>query len=226
MTEVKGPAEEPWGGDRLHLVLSYAYDAFGKHGRADANQVARELHVSPSTVRRWLRHSLPAARQAIIAEQVLPGHPALEQERREFEYAADALADIYSGDKTRLLPNWVDNGWLDPHILAVVHLKHLGLCVPRIARADGDQKTRDRLRANRGVVIDQDIFPNRFAAQIAKGQMLEKAGAWRVVIPHGYVSRGRTEAWLDAAPRESVSWFVENAPIKRRASRKKTKKAN
>lgn len=220
------PEPQPWDGARLHLVLAYAYDAFGKKGRVDANQVARELHVTPSTVRRWLRHQLPAGRREIIAERVLPGHPALEQERRELEYARDSLEDIYSGDKSRILPAWTENGWLEPHILAVVRLERLGVIVPRIARADGDQKTRARVRADGGVVIDQDIFPNRFAAQIAKGQMLEQAGAWRVVIPHGYATRGRTEAWLDAAPRESVSWFVDNAPIKAPSGRRgRSKKA-
>lgn len=215
---------EPWDGSRLHLVLAYAYDAFGKKGRVDANQVARELHVTPSTVRRWLRHQLPARRREIIAERVLPGHPALEQERRELDYARDALGDIYSRDKTRLLPAWKKNGWLEPHILAVVHLERLGVCVPRIARANGDQKTRDRLRADGGVIVDQGIFPNRFAAQIAKGQILEQAGAWRIVIPHGYATRGRTEAWLEAAPRERVSWFVDNAPIRPRAVRRRAPK--
>jgi hypothetical protein len=137
---------QPWDGDRLHLVLGYAYDAFGKKGRADANQIARELHVTPSTVRRWLRHSLPARRREFIAEKILPGHSALDQERRELDYALDALSDIYSGDKTRLLPIWKENEWLQPHILAVVHLERRRVCVPRIARADGDPKKRARLR--------------------------------------------------------------------------------
>lgn len=218
------PEPQPWDGGRLHLVLGYAYDAFGKTGRADANQIARQLHVTPSTVRRWLRHSLPVRRREIIAEKILPGHPALEQERRELDYALDALRDIYSGDKSRVLPIWKENEWLQPHILAVVRLERLRVCVPRIARADGDPKKRARLREDGGVVIDQDIFPNRFAAQVAKGQMLDRAGAWRVVIPAGYAKRGRTEAWLDEAPRESVSWFVDNAPIKARLVRKRPQK--
>lgn len=211
---------EPWGDGRLHLVLGYAYNAHGRRGRVDANLVAEALDVSPGTVRRWTRVKLPAARRAALEAQMLPDDPALEQETRELAYAREALRDIYGLDAP---PSgvWREQGWLEPHILAVVQLDRKGICVARIARADGDQKTRARLRDGGGVVVDQDVFPNRFAAQVAKGELLEQLQPWRIVVPGGYLNRGRTEAWLKDAPRHRISWFVDNAELKPPAPRRR-----
>lgn len=211
---------DPWDDGRLGRVLSISYEAFGRRGRVNANVVAEQLKVSPSTVRRWVRGPLPAPRREAIARRILPGDPALEQERRELEYAREALRDIYGLDAP-INEAWREQGWLEPHVLAVVELEKLGVCVPRIARADGDQKTRERMRAGGGVIIDQDVFPNRFAAQVAKSELLALVGPWRVVMPHGYITRGRTEAWLSEAPRKRVGWFVENAALKPPARRRK-----
>ena len=212
---------EPWGDRRLGVVLALAFDAFGRRGRADANKIAAAAGVSPSTVRRWIRGPLPERRRAEIARLVLPPSSALEQEQRELSYARDALRDIYGLEATPVDEAWRRQGWLEPHLLAVVHIDRLGICVARIARADGDQKTLERMRAGGGVIIDQDIFPNRFAAQVAKGELLEQVAAWRVVLPHGTLPRGRTEAWLADAPRRRVSWFVDNAELKPPASRRR-----
>lgn len=204
---------DPWAEGRLHLVLAYAFDAHGRDGRVNANQVAEQLHVSPSTVRRWVRNALPAKRRALVEERILPADTAVAFEAKEYTYAAAALEDIYG----RGLPPedyWREQGWLEPHVLAVVELQRLGVCVPRIGLANGDAKTQGRLRADGGVILDQQVFPNRFAAQIAKGQILTDVHAWRVVVPPGFASRGRTEAWLAAAPRPPLSTYFDNAPVK------------
>ncbi len=152
--------------------------------------------------------------------RVLPNDPALEQEVRELAYAREALVDIY-GLGGPVNPAWKEQGWLEPHVLAVVQLERLGVCVPRIARADGDQKTRERMRAGGGVIIDQDVFPNRFAAQVAKGELLAEVAAWRVILPHGAINRGRTETWLLEAPRHRLAWFVEHPAVKPPARRRR-----
>ncbi len=214
---------DPWEDGRLGRVLSLAYDAFGKRGHVDAVRVSDRFGVAPGTVRRWVREGLPARRKAEFAALVMPADPSLEQERRESAYAREALADIY-GLGGPVNPAWKKQGWLEPHVLAVVELSRLGVCAPRIARADGDQKTRERMRAGGGVIVDQDVFPNRFAAQVAKGELLALVAEWRVVLPHGLISRGRTETWLREAPRERVAWFVEHPavrpPARRRAKAK------
>lgn len=213
------PPAEPWGEGRLGRVLSLTYDAFGKRGHVDAVRVSEQLGVTPGTVRRWVRAGLPARRRELFAARVLPNDPALEQERRELAYAREALTDIY-GLGGPVNPAWQEQGWLEPHVLAVVEIDRLGICVPRIARADGDQKTRERMRAGGGVIIDQDVFPNRFAAQVAKGELLALVAAWRVILPHGFINRGRTETWLKEAPRKRVSWFVEHPAVKPPARRR------
>jgi len=218
MEKKSAPDLVPWGDGRLGVVLSYAFEAFGVRGHVDARKVGEAIGVTPGTVRRWVREKLPERRRADIERLILPTADALEQEERERAYAVEALADIY-GRGRPTLEAWKEQGWLEPHVLAVVQLPRLRVCVARIARVDGDQKSRERIRAGGGVIVDQDIFPNRFAAQVAKAQLLEQLRAWRVVIPHGYVSRGRTESWLEEAPRPTVSWLVDNAPVKQPARR-------
>lgn len=212
------PPADPWGDGRLGRVLSLTYDAFGKRGHVDAVRVSEALGVTPGTVRRWVRAGLPARRREVFAAVVLPNDPALERERGELAYAREALLDIYGfGGPINLA--WKEQGWLEPHVLAVVEIDRLGICVPRIARADGEQKTRERMRAGGGVIIDQDVFPNRFAAQVAKGELLALVDFWRVILPHGFINRGRTETWLKEAPRKRIAWFVDHPVVKQPARR-------
>lgn len=201
-------------------MLALTYWSFGKRGRVDAVAVGELVGVSPSTVRRWVRVGLPERRREVFAARILPGDPALAQEARELAYAREALADIY-GFGGPMNPAWKAQGWLEPHVLAIVELERLGVCVPRIARADGDQKTRERMRAGGGVVLEEAVFPNRFAAQVAKGQLLDEVGRWRVLLPEGALSRGRTETWLSEAPRHRVAWFAEHPVVKPPARRRR-----
>lgn len=216
----KKPAE-PWDAGRLGRVLELQFNAPGKRGHVDAAKVAAELGVSTRTVQRWVRGPLPASRRAQFERLVLPGDPAIEQEERELAYAREALRDVY-GLGSPMNPDWAKEGWLEPHLLAVVEFDRLGVCVPRLAIANGGTKMRERLRAGGGVIVDQDLFPNRFAAQIAKAELLESVRRWRVVMPHGLLARGRTEAWLRDAPRRRVSWFVDNAELRPPARKKRT----
>lgn len=215
-----------WKGDRLSLLMSYAFAAFGRPGHVDANKVAAALQVAPGTVRRWVRAGFPAARREALSALILPSASALEQEQRELVYAREALVDI-SGRGAPVNPQWKEQGWLQPHVLAVVRLERLRVYVARIARADGDVRARERLRAGGGVVIEQEVFRNRFAAQVAKNELLEVVREWRVVVPSGYVSRGRTEAWLPEAPRPSVAHLVGHPQVRIPVGppRKKRKKA-
>jgi hypothetical protein len=174
---------------------------------------AKQFGVTAGTVRRWAREGIPVRRQAAIASKILPGDLALEQEQRELAYARQALLDI-AGRGAPVNPAWKDQGWLRPHILAVVQIERYGVCVARIARAEGDVKSRARLRDGGGVVIDQEVFPNRFATQVAKGEILEHVAEWRVVMPAGIVSRGRTEAWLMESPRPTVAWLLEHPKVR------------
>lgn len=204
---------DPWGEGRLGAALAAALGAPGVRGRVDARRAAEALGVSPSTVRRWVRDGLPVKRREQLESMMLPAPAALAQERRELDYALEALRDIYGDSGAPLNPAWQEQGWLEPHVLAIVELERVHVFVARIGSVDGDQRTRARLRAG-GVVVDQDIFPNRFAAQVAKGMLLEQVAAWRLLIPEGSVSRGRTEAWMAGARHNRVAWFVDHAPVK------------
>lgn len=219
MATRKKPPAEPWGEYRLGRALALSLNAFGRRrGHVDAARAGVRLGVSAGTVRRWVRVRVPAARRAQLEALILPSGETLAQEARELTYALAALEDIY-GRGLPVAASWVEQGWTEPHVLAVVRYERLGVCVARIARASGDQKTRARMRAG-GTELELEVFPNRFAAQVAKGQLLESVGAWRVQLADGLIARGRTEAWMEEAPRRALGWFVDNAPVKGRAGRR------
>lgn len=218
--------ERPWAGPRVGRVISFAAGGtFGRHGRVNAETAARRFGVTAGTVRRWAREGIPVKRLAAIEAKILPAPDALEQELRELEYAREALRDL-AGLGAPVNPAWRERGWLQPHILAVVQIEHIGVCLARITRAEGDTRSRGRLRDGGGVVIEQEVFPNRFAAQVAKGELLTHLADWRVVMPEGFVARGRTEAWLMEAQRPSLLWLLEHPevriPKRRRRPRGKT----
>ncbi len=214
--------EDPWGEHRLKSLLANGMGLFGRRSRLDANAAAAELGVSASTVRRWARNGIPAARRAQIAALVLPPQKQLEQERRELEYARQSLWEI-SGRGAPVNEAWKREGWLSPHLLTIVRLKDRGVLVPRITNPNSGEKSR-RLRADGGEVIEELEFRNRFRAQVAKGELLEAIAAWRVLVPAGHQSRGRTQAWLEEAPRPTLEWLRDHPQVRIPVTKPRTKK--
>lgn len=204
--------ERPWDEGRLGTVLSNSYAAFGRRGRVDATRAAAQLGVSPSTVRRWVRHGIPARRLPEIQERILPPASMFTQEQRELAHARESLWDIVDRGAP-VNPAWVKQGWLKPHTLAIVLLRDRGVCVPRISRT-GSDRSGERLTAAGGIIIEQLEFRNRFRAQVAKGELLEAVRDWRIVIPSGQIHPGRTQAWLADAPRPSLDHLRDHPQVK------------
>lgn len=189
----------------------------------DAGSAAAHFGVSAQTIRRWVRGPVPVKRRAELEALILPSAHLLEQEDRELEYAKWSLERVYGGGEG-WNPSWGSEGWLEPHVVAIVGYDALGVTVARIANAAMDQKTRYRLRAG-GVELEMEVFPNRFAAEVAKGLLLLEVAPWRVVIAKDVLSRGRTESWMVEASRHRLSWFVDNAPVKQPARRPRSRAA-
>ena len=110
---------------------------------------------------------------------VLPPAPLVEQEAKELEYAKESVARI-NVPRSRLNDAWVEKGWIESHVLAVVWMPALKVCLARIAH--NDEKSVKRLRQG-GVIIERHVFENRFAAQAAKGELLLAVARWRLVLP-------------------------------------------
>lgn len=199
---------EIWSGPRLALVLGYFFQ--GSHRavhHVDAKIVGAAVGVTAGTVRRWAREGLPLRRLEAFEGKILPAPIALEQDHRELSYARAAVDEI--NDRSRSInPAWKEQRWLEPHSLGIVRFEHLGICVPRLSRADGESKTSARARAGSGVVIEEYLFGNRLSAQVAKGELLEALLPWRLVLPPGIIDRGRTEAWLEDAPMPKLPWMA------------------
>lgn len=206
---------EIWSGERLALVLGYFHQGAGRAvAHVDANAVARSMGVSAGTVRRWVREQFPARRMRELEEKVLPAPAELEQERRELAYARAAVDEINEPGR-RVNPAWAEQRWTEPHLLGLVKFEHLRVYVPRISRVDGDKRTEDRARAGNGVVMEDYLFGNRFSAQVAKLELLHELAPWRMVLPHGVVPRGRTEAWIADAPLPRLPWMPMTRVAKR-----------
>lgn len=193
---------EVWSDRRLGIALMNRLSAFGRRGHVDTRLIAEHFQVSPGTVRRWIREGVPRSRVEALRELVLPPATVLRQEDIDLAYAREALWDI-GGRGAPVSDLWVENGWLKPHSLAVVSFGDRQLCTARLGRTDGE-RTNARMRADGGEVIELVTFRNRFAAQIAKIELLQQVSEWRVSLPHAAVSRGHTEAWLASAPRPTL----------------------
>ena len=63
-------------------------------------------------------------------------------------------------------------------------------------------------------VLEEVEFRNRFRAQVAKGELLEAVSPWRVIVPAGRMSRGRTQAWLASAPRPTLAWLRDHPQVR------------
>lgn len=203
---------DPWADRQLASVLANALGAFGRRTRLDANVAAKELGVSPSTVRRWVRNGVPERRRDQVAALVAPETAVLDRERRELLFAREALWDI-AGRGAPISDAWKRDGWLRPHLLTVVLLRDRGVLVVRLTNPDSGEMSR-RLRADGGEVIEEVEFRNRFRAQVAKGELLEAVSPWRVIVPSGRMSRGRTQAWLASAPRPTLTWLRDHPQVK------------
>lgn len=215
--------DEPLRGPQLQSALANGLNVFGRRVRLNADAAGERLGVSASTVRRWVRNGVPVKRRADLVSLLAPTVQRLEQEDRELRFARDALWDI-SGRGAGLNPAWKRDGWLEPHMLTIVLLRDRGVLVPRITRDDSKDSSR-RLRADGGVVIESIEFRNRFRAQVARGELLQAVAAWRVVIPAGGVSRGGPQAWLQEAPRPSLTWLRDNPQVKIPVTKPRRRKA-
>lgn len=193
---------------RLREMLMLALGTCRGHVRTSA--IAERLSVSTSTVRRWLRDGVPAARIEDVLALVRPSQRVLVQEPRDRRVYAEAVAILDAGESLGHAPS----GWLDRHQLSLVKLDELGVVVPRIARLPlGSRAARRQLDGvdssswfTRSVRTVWD-FPSRYHAALARLELLDAVSEWRVQLRAGLVDRGATQAWLASAPRVRRTWM-------------------
>lgn len=183
-------------------------------GQLRTSEVAAELGVASSSVRRWIRDGVPAARVEQVEALVRPSARRLREEaadRRNFAAAVEALDQLEPGAPT---PAWVHDGWGAPYRLSLVKLIELGVLVPRITADPPERAARRRLLHGAGrvqryaaVVRSEWLFPSRYHAALARLELLDAVGSWRVQLREGLVDRGATQAWLLEAPTPRRTWM-------------------
>lgn len=192
-------------GDLLAALLAWGCSAYRAPGRADAVAAAVVFGVSPQTVRRWVRSGLPASRVEALAERVqLMESGVLESQRLHYEEAVRVAREFHLG-RMAPTPRWSSQGWTEPHRIDIIELRDRGhLHLARVSRMGGSQTLIERNRHRYGgVVVETCIFPNRFVAVAAKGELLEAVLEWRV-DGTSVIDRNGTEVWLAGAPRPAL----------------------
>lgn len=190
-----------WTYRRLRFALGTAFGTV--NGRPDTAAVARALGVSRRSAQRYLHGAdgavvtLPAGRLEQIQRAIRPDEATLRQEQKAHRYALAAIDRLQPGGPGPLAA-WAQQRWLEPHLVAVLELKHLGLRQVRLMRqAD---RTLEEL-GKRGKVLGHVTVPTRFHASVLTDAVLQQVDPWRVQTPSGVVQQGRTHTWDAKAPR-------------------------
>ncbi|WP_307857468.1 hypothetical protein [Mycobacterium sp. SM1] len=177
-------------------------DSYGPTVRGSVNvaAVADYAGVSASTVRRWIsrRHS-PSRRLAIPKQRItqLQRGPAEVERRNEqqYQYALNAVEAI--NDERSILPSWREQGWLNPHTVAIMEIH--GKPWRQVAVTNASRRALGELR-RRGKIVAKLTLPTRFHAQVLAHAVMTRQLAWRVHPTVQRLSAGRTQVWMADAP--------------------------
>lgn len=185
-------------------VLCWMWAAIPPHdGRLHVARVAEALSVSDSTVRRRIKTDTLTSselrvlkRRAILRGKGFYLWPPLDQASRERLWLLDqeahrGLEVLANGNIPR---QWNTGTLLSPHTVMVVHYpaaKVYGVS------AAATKDTATKIRRAGGEILHQTAADNRFAARVAKAELLEHVQDWRCIPPRSLIPSGRTETWLE-----------------------------
>ncbi|WP_313901993.1 RNA-binding protein [Mycobacterium tilburgii] len=177
-------------------------DCYGPTIRGGVNvaAVAEYAGVSVSTVRRWIsRRHPPSRRLAIPKHRItqLQRGPAEVERRNEqqYQYALNALKAI--NDERSILPAWREQGWLNPHTVAIMEIH--GKPWRQVAVTNASRRAVGELR-RRGRIVAKLTLATRFHAQFLAYAVMTRQLAWRVHPIAKCLSAGRTQVWMADAP--------------------------
>lgn len=183
------------------LLLAYGLNS---RGRINTRAAADGLGVSQRTIQRWLaepgRRVSPAARAALISSNVLPSEQTLAKEDQAADYAREAIARVQLARGAGILPRWREQGWLEPHLVAVIQIPDVpayGLRQLALARIAG-RPVADLRR--RGELVDFTTVETRFHANLLIHSTLTSVRPWRIQPTALRLPAGPTRAFAGDAP--------------------------
>lgn len=185
--------------DALTVLYGFNHNRTGP----DTAAVARAHGVSRRTVQRWLHTtnadavSVPSARLDQIRTEASPLQHVLDDEASKRRYAQRAVERIVLPHGQGHTGLWQKQGWLDRHLLVILAVPGYPLHRATVTKLAED--TTRRLRS-RGDLVNFAAFANKFSAALAKADLLEQVGPWRVCAPPDSGVIGRTATWLASAP--------------------------
>lgn len=181
------------------------------HDRLHVARVAEALGISDSTVRRRIKsgRATPKEMRTLKRRAILRGRgtylwPPLDQASRQriWLLEQEARRGLQVLEAGNIPAPWRTGTILKPHTLLLIH--YPAARVYGVAAATADN-TIAKIRRAGGEIIEETTAPNRFAARVAKSEVLEKVQPWRCIPPRELVPSGRTETWLAAGGRVDLS---------------------
>lgn len=181
--------------------------------RLDTAAAAQLVRVSPRTIQRWLptnrSRRKPAApnrtHAATITAAALPSPLRLRHEEQAADYAVVARQRISVPRGRGILPEWRNQGWLDPHVVMILNYERLGIQQVSSSRIDivaselrllGDPQRPPLRRRGGGVAVSSVTVTDGFAATVLKHAVLRIVHNWRIRPGGSLVPRGSTHLWL------------------------------
>lgn len=212
-----------WTGQRLRWALPLLYGT-NRRGTTDVSTVAAGLGVSRSTVYRWIADPdavIPAGRAHQILQAALPDPVTLRRERQALDYAVDAIDAIRRPRGRSIKPEWREQLWLEPHLVATLDLDLVQLLQLATTRISG-RGVADLER--RATFADFTTVPTRFHATVLIQSVLDQVRPWRIQARALSIGVGPTRTWSGDAPAVSLSgqlatlleWLEEPAATRRR----------
>lgn len=164
------------------------------------------LGISERTVRRWLVGDpdevvgmRPASREAVHL-RLRPSERKLQQEQLDRAYALEALAELRLPKRRQRIPDaWRDEGWLAPHMVAVLDKPYLH--ARQITALRIGERNLQRMN-HRGQVLSFTEVPTWFHATVLLAAALEAVDVWRVRVPRSFLKyqQGENHCWMADAP--------------------------
>lgn len=162
--------------------------------------VAQRRHVSPRTVQRWIAGELdePAPIPHRRLGAIRKGHTITRAMRERETWERANLEQISTrkrlGRGRGNLNEYLDRGWLQPHLLLILQHPQRPLRRVAVTRAGLDNVARSQSGMQ---IVEIRQYEDRFTADLARLDLLAAVDPYRILL---HTPKGKTRHWLTSAP--------------------------